>query len=181
MKNIVYILIVLSLSSCKKDFFNSCISAGDNSSKLVSLDNFTKLDIQDRFKIYLIQDSIQYIEIKGKKNLIEDLSFIVKDGTLTLEDNNRCKLFKGYHTTDLLLHFETLEEIKLDGNSELYSTDTLNLQKLFIESHADMSQWDLKLKSQKLEIKFHAVVGKMKITGETDLAYIYTSGSNHLF
>jgi hypothetical protein len=181
-RNIMLLFLMLSLSSCDKNSFTSCFqSAGKDDISILQVDTFTKLDIRDRFEIHFIQDSSYWVELRGKSNLIEHLSFETENNTLIVSDDNKCKLFKGYHTTQIYLHFNTLDVILLDGSSELYSDDTLDFENLFIESHADMSRWDLKINTKKLDVKLHAVVGEMTVSGISDITYLYSSGSNHLF
>ncbi len=171
----------LLLVSCTNDDIKNCLrTAGDDATKTVPLEQFKKLDIQSRHMVYFIQDTCSYAVLKGKSQLIDHINLSVNNETLSISDDNKCRFMKGYHTTDIYLHFDSLEAINFNGNAELYSQDTLHFQKIVIESESDMAKVNLTVNADDLTFKIHAVLGKMTIKGQANRAYFYCSGSNHL-
>ena len=176
MKTIVLFgLMLLLLFSCTKECREV---AGEDITEQRTVESFQKIEILDQFIIYLIQDSLSFVELEGKENLIKQIGTDVENGVLTLDNNTKCKLFKGYHKSTLYIHFKTLEYIGLQGNSELYSSDSLCLDYLFINSRADITKWNLKLKTKKFEMQLHAVVGELEVLGVSENVLLYSSGSN---
>jgi len=170
--------IVFFTNSCEKDCFEN---VGKDSQTIMMVKDFAKINFHHNFKIYLFQDTCNYVELVGKENLIANINANVSEQTLSFEDNNSCKLFKGYHQTQLNIHFKNLTEIFIDASPEIYSKDTLHFDQLFIENKGDLVTWDFIVDAQKLDLKFHAVVGKIKLNGFVNQLYLYTSGSNHCF
>ncbi len=165
--------------SCSKD---DCFkSAGEDTVKTVMLNSFRDIEIKDRFNITLVQDSVNYAKIEGKSNLVDKLSLTVQNEKLILEDGSSCQVFKGYHTTDVELHFVDFKYLFMLGNSNLSSTDTLCFDDVFFESKSDVSRWDLKMKSDSLTIKLHSLQGELTLSGQVRGVYIYTSGTNHIY
>ncbi len=172
------ILAILMVSCSKDDCFKS---AGEDTVKTLTLDSFRDIEIKDRFNIILVQDSVNYAKIEGKSNLVDKLSLTVQNGKLILKDGSSCQVFKGYHTTDVELHFVDFKYLFMSGNSNLSSMDTLYFDDVFFESQADVSRWDLKMKSDSLTVKLRSLQGELTLSGQVRGAYIYTSGTNHIY
>lgn len=179
MRNIlIFSLLILLSFSCTKQCWEA---AGEDMVESRTLDTFHKIEILDNFIIHFVQDSLSFIELKGKSNLIKNVQTTVENDVLTLSDENTCKLRKGYHQNHLYIHFEDLEYINLEGSSDLYSEDSLYLDHLFINSNADVVTWNLKIKANKFEMQLHAVVGELTVIGYAEQVLLYSSGTNHCF
>ena len=179
MRNIlIFSVLILVSFSCTKQCWEA---SGEDTAESRALDSFHKIEILDNFIIHFVQDSLSFIELKGKKNLIKNVQTTVENDVLTLMDNNICKLRKGYHQNHLYIHFEDLEYINLEGSSDLYSKDSLYVDHLFIDSRADVVNWNLKIKANKFEMQLHAVVGELTVIGYAEEVLLYSSGTNHCF
>ena len=67
---IIGLMLIFIVSSCKKDCFEA---AGSDSQIIIPVSDFTSIELQNSFTIHLIQDSLNFIEIKGKENLISNI------------------------------------------------------------------------------------------------------------
>jgi len=173
---IISILLIIFTNSCKKDCYTG---AGEESERSLTVGNFNKLNLSNNFIIHLIQDSLNIVEIKGNKNIIDNISAEINEQTLSFKNQTNCSLFKGYHKQHLYIHFTQLEEIFIINSPEIYSADTLRLNHLFIEDKGDIAKWNLIINANNLHISLHAIVGEMTISGICDKVSLYTSGSNH--
>jgi len=177
-KALSLIILILSLLSCEKD----CLElAGADTSISQEFANFTKIEMHDTFTYHLIQDSANYVELRGKENLIKNAELQVLGNSLSIRKKQTCTLFKGYHDTEVFIHFKELNEIYIEGNASIYSEDTINVNNLRIENSGDFTTWDFKLKANNLKIYLHAIVGEMKLQGKVENMYLYSSGTNHCF
>ena len=164
--------------SCSKECWET---VGDDIIETRQMDTFDHLLINDNFTIHLIQDSLSFVELRGKSNLISNIETSVENHTLTISDKNTCGLTKGYHLNEIYIHCKNIEEINIPGSANIYSKDTLFFEQLFIKVIGDVAKWDFKIKSEKLRIELHSVVGEMKIEGQAEQVLLYTSGRNHCF
>ncbi len=176
----VFFLIILSvsISSCKKDCWQS---AGEDAIEDRQLEEFSSIDINDNFIVHLIQDSLSFIELRGKSNLISHIETKVEGQTLNISDQNTCSLLKGYHKNHLYIHFTELENLNIWGSIELYSNDTIRVDNINFMVKGDVQTWALLINAQNIHIEMHAVVGNIKISGSTQDIYLYTSGTNFCY
>lgn len=175
---ILFLAVFFILSSCDK----GCLqNAGDEVKIERQLSEFNKIEIESHPIIHFIQDSVHFVEVESRSNLIEQIETKVENGVLKISDKNTCNLLKGYHDTHLYIHFKELERITSDNSPELLSEDTLFLDKLVIDIKGDLVKWDLKVRAENLYITLHSVIGEMKIAGFCNRIYLYTSGRNHCF
>ena len=177
---IVLILFFTSvlMISCEKDCFEK---SGSDTTKIIELEPYSKLIIHNNFNVSFIQDTLCFVEVKAKENLIKNIIADVKDSTLCLSDKNTCTFIKGYHEIKTIVHFTNLNSIFIDGSPSLYSKDSLFLDRLLFVHKGDVITSDLKINARKLEIQLHAIVGELKISGIVDDLYLYSSGTNHCF
>ena len=172
------IILTLALPSCEKD----CLEfAGDDISISQEFANFTKIEMYDTFTYHLIQDSANYVELRGKENLIKNTEIELQGNVLSFRTKPTCTLFKGYHDTEVYIHFKEINEIYIEGNASIYSEDTLYLDNLFIENKGDFATWDIIIKAKKLHVSLQAIVGEMIISGVCDNLSLYSGGTNHCF
>jgi len=179
MKKIAFFVIVIFLAtSCTKECWQG---AGEDTTEKRTLESFHQIDIIDNFDIHFIQDSLSYVVLEGKSNLIQHIETSVSKGILSITDNNVCKLTKGYHDNSIYIHFKSLDLINLEGSSNLYSEDSLIFDKLFINTNSDITTWNIKIDANKFDIQLHAVVGELTICGKADNVYFYSSGRAHCY
>jgi len=175
---IVSVAFLFLFSSCKKECFET---VGEDAELEIPLEAFNKIEFHNNFIINLIQDTVNYVVLEGKENMISNVVAEVSNKTLSFKNNNTCTLFKAYHNICLNIHFMKFDEIFIDGSPQIFSKDTLSFENLFIENKGDLATWNITLKANKLDIKFHAIVGELRLNGIVNQMYLYSSGSNHCF
>ncbi|MCF6365817.1 MAG: DUF2807 domain-containing protein [Bacteroidales bacterium] len=127
MKCFLYILLIISLLfSCRKA--DDCLSnAGKEIVVESSLNEFDTLFVNDIFTIYLIQDTFNQIRIEGYENFVNSTTFEVKDNSLFLQNEHKCKFSKP-NKKDIFV-FITINEIsriRLNEASKVISETELN-------------------------------------------------------
>lgn len=179
MKKIVLFLLIVFVSfSCSKECWET---SGEDVFETRQLDGFNQIIVDNDFTIHLVQDSLFFIEIRSKENLMSNIKTEVDDYKLTISDQNSCNLMKDYYKNEVYIHCPDLNQITAKETINIYSKDTLKLDELVLIVRGDMITWDFKVNTKLLRIELHSVVGEMKITGEVDQLYFYTSGRNHCF
>ena len=70
------LLFFFQVTSCKKPENRSCSKgAGSSMSKIISLPDFQQMEIHQRLKIELIQDTVSFMEVIAGENLVNFIDF----------------------------------------------------------------------------------------------------------
>jgi hypothetical protein len=140
MKRLAYIaFIVCCIVSCSED--NRCLkSLGDPATVVDYLAlPFDKIRVEDRIKMRLIQDSSQAgkIILHGPENLLSSIGRDVKDGELTLTNNNTCNFLRSFdYSLDVDVYISTLSMLKVESIAEVTIKETLAFDRLEIYHNA---------------------------------------------
>lgn len=137
---IVPIMLLLTLTACRKEQWNDCFTgAGEERTIERIIDEFHVINISDAFDILLIQDSSRpsFIQIEGPKNLLEGVVTETQNGVLSIHNANICNFVRSFDVhLKLTINIRALDAIYAIGNSKIKSTDTLQVDKLFLSQSA---------------------------------------------
>lgn len=132
LKVALLLLLFLQVTSCKKPENRSCWKgAGSSISKIIVLPDFQQMEIHQRLKIELIQDSVSFMEVIAGENLVNFIDWKVVDGKLEIWNRNKCP-FLRYKNDELTLkiHFSALSKLIYWGSELLTSKDTIQTNHL---------------------------------------------------
>lgn len=130
MKSVILIVIGILLFGCKKAEDRSCWKvAGNQSSKIVELEDFSTLFLGAHIEYTLIQDSMDYVEIIGAENLLNLVSTNIEGEKLSVENKNKCNFLRSYKKKGIHMniHFTSLHNIEFQGTEYLRNEGVLNL------------------------------------------------------
>lgn len=175
---IIFIVIFLILTiSCSKQ--ETCyLSSGKYSEIKIQLNNFDRLYINGRINLDLIQDSTDYLILKGGKNLISSVEIKNENNLLDIEDLNKCYWLRNYDNwINIELHYKNINYInpEIFGNMVFKNTctqDTLNIE---VWNAAFDIKGEVNLK--KLIIRSHGGIVGIYLTGISEYIYTYLHGS----
>lgn len=129
-----YNLIVIGLFcsilfSCKKAENRTCFKfAGKDIQKEIPLSTFNKMILHQKIQYVLIQDSLNKAVLFGGENLLNKIDVEVEDGTLTIENLNKCAFLRSYNKkVKVEIHFTSLDDMEYYGTDSLTNKGTLNL------------------------------------------------------
>lgn len=94
MKNILYIIIVLSLVACGKVRPEGKIVSQDT-----PLEDFTAIALKGKFRVFFAAGTKSFVNVETYPNVAENLRIKVKDKTLTIEENRETKGVDFYNIT----------------------------------------------------------------------------------
>lgn len=94
MKNLLYIALMLPLISCGK-----VSPEGDITTHEVKVQDFNKLDLEGKFTLFYVKDSINFVSVDTYPNIFENLEIYVKDNTLYISEKNETKGVDMYNIT----------------------------------------------------------------------------------
>lgn len=147
MKHVFVILTVLMCFGCGDD--NSCLKTlGEDTEieRLVSGD-FTKIYVEDRIKINLVQDSSNAgkLVLRGPENLLNSLGTEISDNELRLTNDNTCNFLRSFdYSLQVDVYFTELSELKIESIAEVKCKDSLRIDKLEV-THNALADIDLLL------------------------------------
>jgi hypothetical protein len=150
------IIVLLMLLSCGGEQKDDCITKlGKVVSEQRDVLPFDKLYVEDRIKVFLVQDSINYghIELNGPSNLLNQIESTVTDNQLRLINTNTCNFIRSFnYDINVYVYVKELTEIHLESIAEVVSNDTININFLNI-FHPALSDINLILSGDEVFIR----------------------------
>lgn len=150
------IIVLMMLSSCGGEQKDDCITKlGKVVSEQRDVLPFDKLYVEDRIKVFLVQDSINYgrIELNGPSNLLNQIESTVTDNQLRLINTNTCNFIRSFnYDINVYVYIKELTEIHLESIAEVVSNDTININFLNI-FHPALSDINLILSGDEVFIR----------------------------
>ena len=150
------IIVLMMLSSCGGEQKDDCITKlGKVVSEQRDVLPFDKLYVEDRIKVFLVQDSINYgrIELNGPSNLLNQIESTVSDNQLRLINTNTCNFIRSFnYDINVYVYVKELTEIHLESIAEVVSNDTININFLNI-FHPALSDINLILSGDEVFIR----------------------------
>lgn len=184
MKFIILLSLILTLASCSDENRWDCFKrAGNSSIKTIKTPYFDNIELNSRFKVKLIQDTTELIEISGGENLLPLIRCKNENGILSLSNENRCNWTRSYdNVIEVKVHYRSIKNISINDFCELGSDNEIIADRMSILVNRNVvAHINLKLKTRYFELKQISGTGTYNISGETDTLYSYIKGTGHLF
>jgi hypothetical protein len=178
-KFLVFGLIVLLFSNCKKANERTCWkSSGEQTTKIIPVTSFEKLELYEHIKYTLIQDSLNFVEIKAGKNLIDLIDISSENSILKIENLNKCN-FLGYQKRKVAveIHLKELKEIYFRGTDSLVNKGILNLNNLNVEIEDGAGSINFNLNSKSLNFLIPHGWGDFTLKGIANFLRVDIDGS----
>lgn len=176
------IILIISISSCKKENCFDCFKGvGKQISEERKFDDFKIITINDPFTIFLIQDSLNKLELIGGENLISSISSEINNNELIINNHNKCNWARSYKKSKITLniHLTQLDSLYIIGECDVFSKDTLFLNKCRIDVQT-VGSVDLKVKAKEL-IFWPIGNGDFTISGSTNYYFLGSLGAGNIY
>jgi hypothetical protein len=111
------LLFTATISSCKKDCF-AIKGKGDKVTQSYTLPAFTMIRNSLSADVYLTQDSVASLSVKGQSNILDILELKVENNELSIGFKNKCGSIK-YDDLEIDIHLPTLEKIDISGSGNV--------------------------------------------------------------
>lgn len=174
--------VVIFLSSCRKENCFDCFKGvGKQTTEQRNLNDFRIITINDPFQVYLIQDSLNKIELEGGQNIIELVSSEIYNNELIINNNNKCNWARSYKKSIITLniHFVKLDSLYIVGECDVFSKDTINFDRMRLNFESTGSL-DIKLKGNNLDF-WQIGNGDFTLEGNVISYFIGSIGSGNIF
>lgn len=177
----VFAMIVLLFSSCKKANERSCWkSAGEQTTKIIPVASFEKLELYEHIKYTLIQDSLDFVEIRAGKNLIDLIDISSDNSILKIENRNKCN-FLGYQKRKVAveIHVKELKEIYFRGTDSLINKGVLDLNNLNVKIEDGAGSVNFNLNANNLNFLIPHGWGDFSLKGLAKFLRVDIDGSGY--
>lgn len=154
LKVALLLLLFLQVTSCKKPENRSCWKgAGSSISKIIVLPEFQQMEIHQRLKIELIQDSVSFMEVIAGENLVNFIDWKVVDGKLEIWNRNKCPFLRYKNDEPTLkIHFTVLSKLIYWGSELLTSKDTIQTNHLDVLMNDGAGDLDLTVLANSINV-----------------------------
>lgn len=178
-KAVGLILFILLFIGCNKPDAPSCLmTKGKSSSEVIAYNSITHFEIYDHFNIQLIQDSLNYIELIGGANEIQNISIEVNEDMLSVKNENKCNFLRSLKTKPQLnIHFEDIAYLGTYGYSNVNCLDTLKLSSFKLECFKTNATHDITINADSLFLLYHLAGNTLQLAGESHYGYFYNAGN----
>ena len=172
--------ILLSLESCKKEEDRSCVKfVGAEQVKIIDLPFFNKLQLYERIKFELVQDSVNKVILKGGENLLNKIDVKISEDTLIINNNNKCNFLRNYSKIVIAeIHFKELIGLRYFGTELLTNKGVLNLPWFYLSLESSSGSVNLQLNSNVIYAS-SGNYGDYNLAGKTNVAYIYNNSNGY--
>lgn len=133
-KNYILLLILAAVFvTCKKENLCDCFKGtGKQTEETRNLEAFNQVFVQDEIDVHLIEGSEYKVRVEAGKQVIKLVKTIVKDGILTISDENKCDFTRSYKREVIVyVTLPKIRKLRNDGLGDVYmdsqfTCDTLN-------------------------------------------------------
>lgn len=174
--------IVFFLAACRKENCFDCFKGvGKQTTEQRNLNNFQIISIYDPFQVYLIQDTLNKIELEGGENLLSLISSDINNNELIIKNNNKCNWSRSYKKSIITLniHFNMLDSLYIVGECDVFSKDTINFNRMRLNFESTGSL-NIKLKGNNLDF-WQIGNGDFTLEGNVGSYFIGSLGSGNIF
>ena len=144
------------------------------------LEPFDSLVIYKRMNLFLVEDTIDFVEIEAGNNLFENIITENKFGTLTIENTNKCNWVRSYKTpVNIYLHYTQLNKIVVWGSTNVTANDSLRFNSLSIEMRDAAGDVNLTFSNNAIFVAQHTGANDVVLQGKTKNLTVYSADLGH--
>lgn len=176
-----YLLFALSVFaiSCKAPEERTCFKgSGDLVRETVQLPDFSSIEIHDRIRVILIQDTLNHVVIETGSRLIKNVEARVTGNKLYIDDHNDCDFLRSFtYPVNVFVHFKKIDTFWYYGAGSVYATDTIFADSLVLNCQEATGKTEFLINARKLYLNLHTGVSEYQVKGRADELYLYSRGT----
>lgn len=141
MKKIIYVIILGLFFNCdSKDGLDCFQTSGKIIQRTYNTEAFNAITVYERTQL-IVKQGPQSIVLETGENLLNDISIKVIEGSLIIETNNSCNLFRDYSITKVFVTAPNISEIRNSSGLTVLSDGNLTYSNLSLISE-DLEEED---------------------------------------
>ncbi len=143
--------------------------------KGMAIQHFDRLEVNNAFKVELVQSGKEFVNIETDENIMPYVSVKVEHGKLIIELKKGTNI-KHFNKLSARVGFNQLTAIELSGASELVAKGSFSLQKLHIDV-SGASEIDIDLTADEVYVESSGA-SNIRLSGSTDFLEMDLSGAS---
>ncbi|MEX2233039.1 MAG: DUF2807 domain-containing protein [Cyclobacteriaceae bacterium] len=145
-----------------------------------SLSPFSTVELNSVFDVYLVEDTIYALNIRGHGNAIKNIEFKVENEILRISNRSRVKwIMPDKNKVKLFIHSKTLKEVRPNETCFITTVNPITADefRIVMGHNPKLSRLDLELNCRTFYYwNNHQCGGKLTITGKAEDLMIYIYG-----
>lgn len=179
------LLIVISvwvLTSCKKKNAPDCFTPnGNDATESRQVSTITALDLSTDVELTIFKGAEQKLEVIAGEYIIDKISTSVTNGTLTIENNNKCNFVRGYkHTIRVNLTVPYITQVTNNGVGKITFDAGFKQDSVLNLSAGSSGDIYVNGSFDKIVTSSHGN-GDLYFSGSTNQLNIYCNGTNYTY
>jgi len=139
---------------------------------------FDRIYLTDNIDLRIHHSSTHHLTLNGGKNLLPQVDTRIENGTLRIQNSNRCnwtRSFKKRITVDIFT--PSLDGIYVeDAIGNITSADTIQSEEFRLDSFSSMGSYNLVLNCTTVTLALHNGAADLHVSGKTQVQYGYNAG-----
>jgi hypothetical protein len=138
------------------------------------LPTFLEIDLYDKINVILTPDATQNVRVESGSNMLSGISTSVTGETLTIQDNNGCKLLRTEAASaNVYISTSQVKKINYFGAGDISSTDTIRMPVFTIDCFNSSGSINLKMITDSVSAIIRTRNTTITLNGNGGYSYIY--------
>lgn len=163
---------IVSVTACGKGI---CIQGtGEVTTETRTATPFNEIVLYNRVNVILTQDTVNTIQVEAGRHLLSGIETTISNNVLTIDDKNTCNWARDLDTrVNVYIHANGLQKISYYGSGDVSSANTLQGEKMTIDSWEGVGSFKLNLNVQFCDVILRRNNADVTLAGTCDSAYVY--------
>lgn len=180
MKNILIILLLLTLTTCKKEHMLDCFkSAGSTITENRTATPFINIELKDNVDLIINPNTTPYIKVTAGENLIDGIKTELSGNTLYIRNENKCNWMRSFKNTYTVeVGVDKPAKIFYEGSGDINCKDTIRTDEFIFDSFNGSGSINFLFNCKKTHLKNHigrCDINAKGISGE-NIIYVNDTG-----
>ena len=174
--------LILLMTGCKKPEDRTCWKSwGEETTREIQVESFTKLRLAEHMEYVLIQDSLNKIVVTAGKNMVNLVNAEMnEEGFLLVEQKNKCRFLRNKKKViHVEIHFTELDEIYYIGTETLTNVDTLQVGWFSLQIQDGAGPVNLKVHADMFSGNVGYGCGDFTVSGTANFARVGAKSSGY--
>lgn len=183
-KNIILLLFIMSIFSCKKENLCDCVkSTGkETTEERIPEAAFNEIELFDKINLFIQQDTVQKIKVEAGEHLLPLIETSIKDNKLTIKNNNKCNWVRSYKKEiNVYLSVKNLNQLTYRGVGNISSLNTIVTDSIKIESWNGSGSINLTLNTKSSIAAIHTGSVDITLKGYSGVSCVYSIGNGFIY
>lgn len=178
---VLFIATLIMSAGCNKANRQDCITAAGETITITRTlpFSFTKVIIDRKVDVVLVQDTVNYAIITAPENLIDNIVTQQKEeSVLRISNDNKCNWVRRFDNKfSVILHFKKLQQIYYTGIGDVTCVNNITGDSLRLDIYSGAGTLRLKADTYSAWWNIHTGTTDVHMEGKVGVSYIYDAAT----